>query len=863
MMHFDRQRWKLLSDLLDGALERPSKDQESWLRKVCGDDEELLKEAKALLRAATDERSPLEIPLSEHAPELLESFLRDRLQGKILGSYCLAEEIGRGGMGVVYAAERCDGHFDQKVVVKLLATGMDSPMALRRFYMERQILAGLDHPHIAHLIDGGVTDDGRPYFVMERVDGEPIDLYCDRHALGIRDRIRLFLGVVEAIQYAHRHLIVHRDIKPSNVLVTDEGRVKLLDFGVAKLVGPDSERSAIQLTQQSRLLLTPEYASPEQLRSEAITTASDIYQLGALLYVLATGRVPHELTTHSPEEVVRMVCDGRIDRPSAIVTRSISGSIFLARGKTTPKRLRRVLRGDLDRIILKALQKEPERRYASAVQLAEDLRRYLRGDPVIAHGDSWPYRMGKFVGRHRWGFVAGIAAIVLALGSGVYHTLRITAERDVARREAMQRTEITQFLLELFQLPQSPELRGRNVTADELLQQGIERIRVESENRPDTRTRLLGVVGQASTRLGLFDQARPVLTEALELSRATFGDDSIETAEAAFRLGLLYEEERTHSLATPLLEEAMAIRRKRLDEDDPLLAETLGVVARNHREIGRSDRGEAEIREAIALLERSKKAKEEDLIQAQGSLAYILRATDRHDEAEELYRKIIAQRRESPADENESLASTLNNLAYLLSLNGQYGEAVDLYCESLEVHDKIFGPTHPRGLMIRANLAGVLKSSGRLKEAEEVLRSRLELTIESQSEGHWRVGHAHQGLGRILFDEGHFAEAEGEFLQAESIWSSAMPAGHPWTAIAQAERAACLFFLGRLRESEKLYRSSSPLLQSEEAIGNRSLLSGIERLVGFYEAKRSPARLTFYRGLLKQMEGAVAKKNQS
>ena len=392
--------WPDIEALFEAALEQPPGEREAWLAAHC-DDPALRARIEQLLAAHERSGGILDEPL--HPPsDQPESPPPDADVGRRIGPYRTVDLLGHGGMGSVYLAERADGQFDQRVALKLLRIGFDTEDRTRRFLAERQILATLTHPNIARLLDGGVAGAGQPFFVMEYVDGRPLGQYCDAHRLSIQERLGLFVTVCRAVQYAHSNLIVHRDLKPSNILVTDGGTVKLLDFGIAKLLDPDALPShAVPRTRTGFLPMTPAYASPEQVRGEAITTASDVYQLGVVLYELLVGRRPYRVRGRTPSEIEHLICTKEPTRPSTALAKVGKGppeDVGRAR-KTSPDQLQRVLRGDLDMIALTALRKEPARRYDSAEQLAEDVERYLAGRPVTARAQTWGYRVGEFVRR--------------------------------------------------------------------------------------------------------------------------------------------------------------------------------------------------------------------------------------------------------------------------------------------------------------------------------------------------------------------------------------------------------------------------------------------------------------------------------
>ncbi|HEX4947565.1 MAG TPA: protein kinase [Blastocatellia bacterium] len=427
-------RHQRLTDLLDEALERPASERQAFLAAACGDDVELQREVQSLLLSFEQASSFIEAPAFAGASDFL--FADDQpMEGRQIGHYRIVRELGRGGMGAVYLAERADEYREQ-VALKIVKRGMDTDFVVRRFRHERQILASLHHPNIARLLDGGTTEDGLPYFVMEYIEGEPIDQYCDHHNLPIQERLKLFRTVCAAVQYAHQNLVIHRDLKPGNILITADGTVKLLDFGIAKILNPEISQT-VEKTATLMRLMTPEYASPEQVRGELVTTASDVYSLGVVLYELLTGHRPYRITSILPSDIERIICEQEPTRPSTVGMKDERGGMNRKKKFSSLIPHPSSLKGDLDNIVLMALRKEPQRRYATAEQLAEDIRRHLEGLPVSARSDTFSYRAGKFVQRHKAG-VAAAALIVLSLIAGLITTIwqarRAQAQQAKAER---------------------------------------------------------------------------------------------------------------------------------------------------------------------------------------------------------------------------------------------------------------------------------------------------------------------------------------------------------------------------------------------------------------------------------------------
>jgi len=443
------QRWQQIEALLQSALERKPDQRAAFLAEACADDASLRIEVESLIACEESAANFIEAPVFK---AVAASGVEDQVTpvaGRRLGPYEIIREIGHGGMGVVWLAERADGQFSKQVAIKLVKRGMDTEEIVRRFRHERQILASLEHPHIARLLDGGTTDDGLPYFVMEYTEGRPIDKYCDHYQLNTVERLKLFRAVCSAVHHAHQRLVIHRDLKPSNILVTPEGVPKLLDFGIAKLLRPDLSLHMIGATMPGLRLMTPHYASPEQVRGEPITTASDVYSLGVLLYELLTGHCPYRLKGDLPHEIARAIGEEEPEKPSAAVGRVEKMATPQSVSKTRegqPEKLRRRLKGDLDNIVFMALRKEPQRRYTSVEQFSEDIRRHLAGLPVIARKDTLGYRTTKFIKRHKMGMAAA-ALIVLTLLGGIVATAwqarlaqnqRLRAEAEQAKAEAQR-----------------------------------------------------------------------------------------------------------------------------------------------------------------------------------------------------------------------------------------------------------------------------------------------------------------------------------------------------------------------------------------------------------------------------------------
>ncbi|MFQ5572340.1 MAG: protein kinase, partial [Rhodothermales bacterium] len=669
-------RWNEIEARFEKALALTPEERAAYLDNLETHDPELHREVMSLL-AAHEDAPDFFVGLSgTFVAPFLSHLDKEPSAPSHVGPYRVVQELGHGGMSTVYLAERADGQFEQHVALKLVRADVQTDDRLQRFRGERQILASLNHPSVARLLDGGITDDGRPYLVMEYVDGLPINRYCDAHLLSLEDRLRLFQHVVEAVQYAHRNLVVHRDLKPSNILVTEEGKVKLLDFGIAKLL--DDEAGSTALTQTGERWMSPEYAAPEQIKGHRITTATDVYQLGVTLYKLLTGHRPYRIATTSTYEIERAVCEAEPTRPSSIVgqveetrhgtatVRITPESISQTRAADLPV-LQRKLSGDLDAIILKALRKEPEHRYASAEAFCEDLKRYLNGLPVLARRGSVGYRARKYVERNRWSIAAIAAIMLLLIGYAVTVTLQaeqIARERDRARLEAFKTEEVNERMIDLFSVSDANEARRDRITAREILEEGTRRVRKELGNQPEVQAEALSVIGRIYERLGFYDESVHLMDSALSIRRQVLRAPHLDLAE-----GL-------HHLGTAL------------------------------KNAGHYDQAEQTLREAVRMW-NALPAFQKHAAKSMVALGRLLADKNDFATADSLYRATLAIQRALGQEAENDLTKTLSETALLVHNEGDYAAAESLYHETLALQRKLLGENHPDIVTTLVNLAGL------------------------------------------------------------------------------------------------------------------------------------------------------------
>jgi serine/threonine-protein kinase len=524
-------RWLRFRELFRSAEPLAEEAREAYLAEQCAGDPELGDEVRRLLAAQTGAR------LDQIVRDAIAAVGVEEVRRERIGPYRIIDTLGEGGMGRVYLAERDDQHYRQKVAIKVVGFPGAAKQFVARFRAERQILANLRHPYIAQLLDGGETDDGLPYLVMEYVEGRSISDYCSKNDLALRDRLLLFRKVCEAVEHAHRNLVIHRDIKPANIWVTSEGVPKLLDFGIAKLIDDAAAGQTVAVTRMDMRLLTPEYASPEQLTGRAATTSTDVYGLGVLLYELLTGRFPYGQAGTASQELRRLICETDPEPPSSVVLRRApqgDDSTDGARLGATPRQVHNALRGDLDKIVMMAMRKEPERRYGSAQLLADDIERHLDHVPVRARAESRGYVAAKFMRRHVVPLATAAVVLVTLAAVTIAFNLRLGQQRDEARRErdralaaevqaqreATTARTVSDFLVDLFEAADPSSTENSEFTTTELLERAVERVDEELAGQPATQARLLGTLASVHTSLNKLTEAQALASRSCLRARS-------------------------------------------------------------------------------------------------------------------------------------------------------------------------------------------------------------------------------------------------------------------------------------------------------------------------------------------------------
>lgn len=841
--------WNKVQKLFDEALSVDKSDRITFLRERCKDDNDLFDEVISLL-SADDEVHPV---FDKPASELITADRKLNFVGQQIGNYKLIEEIASGGMGTVFLAERCDGVFDQKVALKIIKPGLSTIPIIRRFQHERQILANLQHPNIAKLFDGGITSDSRPFFTMEYVDGIPIDKYCDKHKLTIKERLKLFTDVCNAVQYAHNNLVIHRDLKPSNILITNDGSIKLLDFGISKvLTAEDENKNLPTITQAELNLLTPEYSSPEQIKNSKISVSTDVYSLGLILYKLLTGKPAQKFNTRTFNEYEKVVCEKTIPRPSTILIKignqNLEKSIseICKNRKTQPSKLKKSLKGDLDNICMTALRKEPERRYASVEMFAYDIERYLNHLPIRARKESFVYTSKKFIVRNKTSVMMASVLFFVVNGLILFYTMQLKSERDKAEIEAQKSKQAASFLQELFLVSDPSKSKGETITARELLDKGAAKLRAGLADEPEIKSQLLNTIGKVYTNLGLFKSAEDVFLQ-IKKNAGIQGIDKETLVETLLNLGSLYRIKGEYKLAGNILQKALVEIKNNFDEENPLLGDcylNLGGLNyetgnfklshdyyKNARKIfikhyeyeseqvaavihdlgilefdeGNLDRVDSLYREALRIEIKLNGEINADVAAYQNDLGQVLRHKGQFEEAGKLYEKALNTRMKLLGNNHPDVANTLNHISRLYYNQGMFDKAEPFARKSLKIRLTVFDETHPEVSASRSSLAGILFAKKKYSEAEELYRTAYKASLKKLGEKHPYTPALLGNLGRSLMEQKKYKEADFDLTRSLNLLKNIFPDDN-------------VYILGRINWLSDLYNRTAKFTQSAKLL---------------------------------------------
>ena len=861
------ERWRVLSPFLDQALEIAADDRAAWLASLSARDAALAADLKAILAQHDRVRQSQFLECAVLQPQTAPAA---SLAGQVVGAYRLIARLGQGGTGSVWLAERCDGRFEGRAAVKLLNISLVGRAGEQRFRREGNILARLRHSRIAHLIDAGVSPAGQPFLVLEHVNGQSIDQYCNDRSLSIESRLHLFLDVLDAVAHAHANLIVHRDIKPANVLVSTEGQVKLLDFGIAKLIERDSGWGSTTttegLTRDGGAVLTPEYAAPEQLTGAAVTTATDVYALGVLLYLLLSGTHPVGSAHGSPAALIKAIVDADPPSPSAVVVSAdANASLDLARQRaTTPARLQRALRGDLDTIIAKAMKKDPAERYPSVTTMADDLRRVLRHQPITARPDALGYRTIRFIRRHLAAVAASAAGVVLLAGLIGVHTQRLAAERDRAQREAAKATKASEMLMGVLTSADPYAIRDRNgePTVRALLDAGATQVQREFAAEPDLQAQLLSTMGRTYRRLGLYDKAENLLEQALVSGQRAFGTEHVTVAQTLQYLGVVLADKGDYQGAARRLEQALAIQRRLLGGAHADIAVTLSELGRVYQDQGFNARAEPLHREALEMRRRLLGDEDKETAVSLSDLASVRRLDGDLAGAETLIRQSLAINRKTRGDGHPNTAINLHDLALVIAARGDYAAAQSLLQQALVVQRKTLGEKHTVVAATDNSLSRVLLAQGRYEDAALAEQSALEIAGDALPPDHPLVAIYTINLGAVqLARKTPAATAAAELLLRDGVRIRALSPGvvpgrrrtfveDDWSVgAAKSLLGAALTAQHRYDEAEAVLLEAQRDLASSPSFA-REMTVNTRRLADLYQASGRHAKAAEYRARL-------------
>ncbi len=812
----DAKQFRKLDELFAKAVETPAEQREALIVAECGDDTELAYKLRGMLKAdMAATKRVMSIIDGEQAGD-------DNDIGRVIGAYRIEHVLGSGAMGVVYRARRADGAYDQEVALKLVAGRFADPDLRSRFLRERQVLATLQHRGIARLLDGGVTDDGAPFLVMEYVPGRPLTAYCDDNHLDITQRLVLFEKVCDAVRHAHANLIVHRDLKPAHILVDEQGQPKLLDFGIAAVLDSAKEADATQ-TQLRRF--TPQYASPEQLTGGSVTTSADVYALGVILYELLAGRLPYEVSTGASDLERRLICETLPAPPSHAATRASGGQsdpeAIAANRRVTPRRLRRQLSGDLDRVVMTALRKKPTRRYGSADALLEDLRRYRRGQPISAQPDTLSYRLRKFVGRHKLP-AAAAAVVVMSLIGATAVSLNYAFQ---ANRQAAIATAVVDFLRDDVLGKADPAQEAdRNIRLRTVLDRAADSIGERFGDEPLVQAALRSTLGSAYSGLGEFDVARQHLEQAYALRSEHLGSSSADAIESRSAVAEAMIEAGDYDDAAAIVAELVTSTPDKLGSEHPVTLAALKLEALVHDGLG--DYGKAAAAMSVALDQHRNALgpRHPDTLTVENDLALIFVDAGNYDAAEPLLRSVLAARREVLGATHPHTLLSHASLGYLLTHSGRPREAEPELNAVVSSADRILGEDHPNTAAYLNLLADSLRGQERFDEALQVSRRALRIQREALGNEHPQTRISIVMNGVLLQALGRLAEAEVFLRESHELAVRTLGADHPSALIAGNNLASLQLDAGHAEAAEELARDT--VLQAKSALPDGYWLIG-------------------------------------
>jgi serine/threonine-protein kinase len=795
----DSARWERVQSLFHAAAELPEEQRQSYLEASCGTDASLVRDVLALIEADSMPATIIDQAIATVAHDVMtvSSTTPPALPLHTFGSYHVTGVLGEGGMGVVYLAERSD--LGSRAAVKILRDAWLSPARRERFAAEQRTLAQLEHASIARLYDSGTLSEGTPWFVMEYVEGTPITEYCRAHQCDLRERLRLFKEICEAVAYAHSNLVVHRDLKPSNILVKSDGTVKLLDFGISKQL--DALDSPAEQTRTAARMMTPAYASPEQIRGDPVGTHTDVYSLGVILYELIVGRLPFDLANRAPGEAEKIILEREAERPSAAAKRMTLVS--------TGPHLHGISKGqwaDLDVLMLRAVHKDVERRYRTVWALVRDVDHFLRNEPLEARGDSARYRVGKFVTRHRRSITLSVLASLVAVTLVVFYTVRLRSARNVAVAETARAERIQGFTLNLLQGGDEDVGPSDSLRVVTLVDRGVQEAQT-LDREPATQAQLYETLGGLYQKLGKFPRADTLLRKSLDQRRRLFGNEHPDVAQSLIALGLLRDAQAKYDTAEALVTQGLAMMKRTLPADAPAVRKATASLGRVLDDKGDYDKAIPVLEEAVRL-ERAQGKPTQDLSVAMSELANVHFYAGHYARSDTLNRQVLAIDHGLYGNVHPHIADDLMNLGAIAMENQNFAESERYNREALVITRAWYGNAHPETASNLTLLGRALVSEKKFDEATTVLREALQIQEGVYGKVHPRVASALNELGRVAQQKGDLDEAEQDFVRLVDIYRKVYNDKHYTIGIALSNLAGVYRDRKRFADAEKLFNDA-------------------------------------------------------
>lgn len=849
---------EILKSIFQKALELDKSERENYFKNLSDDQKEFVDEVKSLLASYEKTDDFLEIASNYNQIFLTSENEIHPLIGKHIGPYLIESEIGYGGMGIVFIGRRDDKEFDQKVAIKILKQGLSTKYLVKRFENERQILANLQHPNIAKLFDGGKTSDGLPYLIMEFIEGIPITDFCKKNNFNVNQILELFKTVCGAVHFAHQNLIVHRDLKPGNILVTEQSIPKLLDFGIAKLLDESVEVENVKLTQTKMWHLTPEYASPEQIKGENITTGSDVYSLGILLYELVSGSQPYTFLNFSPLSINKSIDETNILKPSEIVKKNTNQNEKNIANEKIEKNVEsnkrsKLLKGDLDNIILKAMHKDSSQRYSSVQGLINDLERYLKGLPVSARKDTYFYRFTKFVKRHKVGaalFILFNIIILSSIAAIIYQANIAAKERDNAKLEAIKSESVNKFLQEMISSADPTEI-GKDVKVYDVLQKASKEVEIGFKDQPGIEAAVRKTLGKTLTNLGEFEKAKRHLEKSLMLNQKVYGNESYQAGESLHELALLYDWLGDLNYADSLYKISVKILRSNSETPPRSLSSAINDFAIIKQQQDRYNESLELLKEAYKIVLINFGEKDRDAASIANNLALSFEATSELDSAKIYYQKSLELYIELFGNIRPEVSTIYNNLAYIFIAEDDFKSAHENFTKSLELKKITWGENHSMVGFAYMNLGALEYTMKMYDSANKNLISSLKNYKTSINENHIWLGLTFFWYGKNLIEFNKLNEAEDYIQKALKIYYKNYSPDHVNIISASAELGVIYLLQKRYKESEKLLLNGYEKIKEIKGSKNFNTKRMLDYVIKFYDETKNVEKLNFYKNLTK------------